>query len=263
MRPLPSVLPLQRNLLLLGGGGALGSAVLAEALVAGRFARVQALVSGPLASALRGLEPLQQAVLDAAPASAAAARSSPRVAPDATAVIVFERQRHSNGRDDAFVQPEPSDLLPLARCLHGHGVRELLVLLPHAPALLPHALRHGFATLDEAAVDALGFERLLFVRAAQHGGASAGAHLPWLRRAAAWWLSQLRWMVPQQQLPLRTAMLARCVVRLLQAWPSVATGTRVLAPEVLQPGPDGDVTEAALTWLRGPRHPQAPVTPPP
>ena len=32
---------------------------LAEALVAGRFQRVRAVVTGPLSSALRGLEPLQ------------------------------------------------------------------------------------------------------------------------------------------------------------------------------------------------------------
>lgn len=255
LRPSPCDLPVQRNLLLLGAGGALGSAVLAEALIAGRFARVQALVSSPLASALRGLDPLQQAVLDADPAGAAAAPwEPPRVLADTTAVLVFERQRHSNGRDDAFVQPDPADLVPLAVALRRHGVRRLLVMVPHAPALLPHALRHGLATLDETAVDALGFERLLFVRAAQQGGgATAGRGLLWVQRAAGWWLSQLHWLVPQQQLPLRAALLARCVVQLAQALPAAAAGTRVLAPEVLQPAPGNDVASAAVAWLQAPR----------
>ena len=40
-------------LLLLGGGGVLGSALLARALGSGRFGRVQALVAKDIASALR------------------------------------------------------------------------------------------------------------------------------------------------------------------------------------------------------------------
>ena len=63
---------------------------------------MQALVDGTLASALRGLTPLRQVDLAAATAA---------VLPDCTAVIVFERQRHANGRDDAFVRPEVHDLL--------------------------------------------------------------------------------------------------------------------------------------------------------
>lgn len=276
LRPSPNDLPRQRNLLLLGGGGTLGSALLAEALVVGRFARVQALVAGPLASALRGLEPLQQAVLQGAPVPPTAARTAAHVVADATAVIVFERQRHSNGRDDAFAKPEPADLLPLAQALHRHGVRRLLVVVPHAPALLPHALRHGLATLDEAAVDRLGFDQVLFIRAAQSAagpgagdgsGATrnpgtagvAGCRRSWLERAAHWWLSQLRWMVPQQQMPLRATVLARLVVQLAQALPAVTRGTRVLAPELLQPGADGDVASAATAWLHGTAGP----TPPP
>ena len=111
------LLPL-RPLLVVGAGGALGSAVLAEALVAGRFLRVLALVAEPVASALRGFEPLHAQALRAA-----------TVLPVHAAVIVFERERHSNGRDDAFVQPEPADLLPLARCV--------LELARHLPAMPP------------------------------------------------------------------------------------------------------------------------------
>lgn len=206
-----------RRLLVVGGGGTLGSAVLAEALVAGRFAQVLALVAGPINSAVRGFVPL-----DALDAAGAVADS---------AVLVLERQRHSNGRDDAFAQPQLADLLPLARQLRQAGVPRLIVVVPHAPALMPQALAHGLANLDEAAVAALGFEHLVMLRTAQNvaGAAPAG----WLERLAALWLSQLRWMVPQRQQALRAVALARCVVQLARSLPSATPGTRVIAPETL------------------------------
>ena len=216
VQPLVPVLPL----LVVGAGGKLGSAVLAEALVAGRFLRVLALVAEPLASAVRGLQPLPVQALHAS-----------GVLPAPAAVIVFERQRHSNGRDDAFVQPEPADLLPLARALHQRGVRRLAVVVPHAPALLPQALSRGLASLDEAAVAALGFEHLVFVRAAQT--LQTGTPGSRLQRFALWWLQQLSWMVPPQQQPLRAAALARCVVQLVRGLPALPQGTRVIAPEQL------------------------------
>ena len=89
------------------------------------------------------------------------AQAQPAAGPVAAAIIVFERQRQINGRDDAFVQPAPEDLLPLARTLHTRGVKRQLVVVPHPPALLPQALSQGLARLDEAAVAALGFEHLV------------------------------------------------------------------------------------------------------
>ena len=207
-------------LLVVGAGGALGSAVLTEALVAGRFLRVLALVAEPVASALRGFEPLHAQALRAA-----------TVLPVHAAVIVFDRERHSNGRDDAFVQPGPDDLLALARALRQRGVCRLLVVVPHAPALLPQALSHGLANLDEAAVAALGFEHLVFLRAAQTLG--AGGQGSALHRFAAWWLQQLSWMVPPRQQPLRAEALARCVVELARQLLTTPPGTRVIAPESL------------------------------
>jgi hypothetical protein len=208
-----------RRLLVVGGGGTLGSAVLAEALVAGRFAAVMALVTGPISSALRGFVPLDAAALARGEAGAADA-----------AVMVLERQRHSNGRDDAFSQPQVGDLLPTARLLQQAGVRRLIVVVPHAPALMPQALAHGFASLDEAAVSALGFEHLLMLRTAQDQPSVASRGMA---HAAALWLAQLRWMVPQRQQSLRAVSLARCVVQLARALPRAAPGTRVIAPEQL------------------------------
>lgn len=240
--PQPPSLPLQRQtrLLVVGAGGALGSAILAEALVAGRFARVQALVSGPLRSTLRGFEPLHEGALLAPDALSAEA-----------AVLVFERARHSNGRDEAYTQPQPQDLLGLAQSLHARGVRRLMVVLPHSPALLPQALRHGLATLDEGAVAALGYEHLVFVRAAQFAAVAQGGG--WLQRFAGWWLSQLKLMVPSAEQPLRAVVLARCVVQLARQLPYAAPGTRVLAPETLASVANDPVRlEAGLHgWLHG------------
>lgn len=213
--------PLQRTaraevLLVLGGGGVLGSALLAAVLACGRFARVQALVARALASTLRGFEAL-------------ASLQAPLRAD--TALIVFERARRSNGRDDAFVQPQPEQLVGLAARLRAGGVRRLLVVVPHAPALLPEALKHGLASLDEGRVAALGFEQLLFVRAAQAG--RGGAAQGWTQRLAAGWLAQMSWMVPLREQPLRTQRLAELLVDLSWRVAEAAPATRVLPPELL------------------------------
>lgn len=224
--------------LVVGAGGALGSALLAEVLAAGAFGRVHALVTQALTSTLRGLQPLPTSALEAAEPLGIE-----------LAFLVFERGRHANGRDDAFARPEPSRLLPLARRLRAAGVRRLLVVLPHSPALLPQALKAGFATQDEAEVAALGFEQLVFVRAAQDVLAAGGGSP--LERFVSWWLSQLRWMVPQREQALRAPVLARAVVRLAARLAAAPPGTRVVPPELLwqaaQPGADA----AALfdRWL--------------
>jgi len=216
----PEALAPRTSVVIIGAGGALGSSVLAEALVAGRFQRVQALVAAPLASTLRGLVPLTRAALDTGQGEPADA-----------AIVVFDRERRSNGRDDAFEMPEPEQLLPLARALRSQGTKRLVVLMPHAPAQLPQALAAGLASLDETALVALDFEHLVILRAARPSGTAAPTAL--LDRLARAWLEQLRWMVPERQQPLRPASLARCVAELVMALPRTPPGTRVVAPETL------------------------------
>ena len=224
-------------LLVIGAGGVLGSALLACALSSGRFGRVQALVAKELASALRGFEPVPQAALGNA------LRAD-------TALLVFERARRSNGRDDAFVQPQPEQLALLAQTLHAGGVRRLLVVVPHAPALLPQALKAGLATLDEGRVAALGFQQLLFVRAAQ--AASGSRAVGWAQRLADGWLSQLAWMVPQREQPVRAQRLAELVVELAWRLPQAAPATRVLPPELLWQAAQASDGGALLgAWLAG------------
>jgi hypothetical protein len=224
-------------LLVVGGGGTLGSALLTRALACGRFARVQALVARPLASALRGFEPLP------------AARLGLRLRAD-SAVVVYERARRSNGRDDAFVQPQPTELAALAAQLRHGGVRRLLVIVPHAPALLPQALKGGLATLDEGRVAALGFEQLVLVRAAQALRGEPGR--TWANRVAAAWWSQLAWLVPQREQPVRAVRLAELVVELVWRLPQAPPATRVLSPELLwQVAQAADGGALLAAWLTG------------
>ncbi len=216
----PDALAPRTRVVVIGAGGALGSAVLAETRVAGRFEQVAALVAAPLASTLRGLVPITRAELEAGRGPAADA-----------AIVVFDRERRSNGRDDAFDMPGPEQLLPLARALLARGTRRLVVLVPHAPSQLPQALAHGLATLDETALAALGFEHLVILRASRQAERRSATR--WLERVAQMWLEQLRWMVPTRQQPLRPAALARCVAELVMALPATPPGTRVVAPEAL------------------------------
>ncbi len=237
-----ALLQLSPRVLVLGGGGALGSRVVERLLAGRRFQAVGVWTVQPLRVALRGLAPL--ADVDWA-----------GFRPD-TAVIVFDRARHANGREAALGQPQPAQLLALAAQLRGLGVTALVVVVPHAPGLLPQALKAGLATLDEAAVAALGFVHLVFMRAAQAGmAADAPGSAP--ARLARWMLGQLHWMVPQGDQPVRNDTVARVAVRLALVLPQAAPGTRVLPPDVLWAAAQTPASDAVVDdWLAG-RTPQA------
>lgn len=228
-----------RRALVLGGAGTLGAAVLEQLLASHYFERVGVLAHASLQPALRGLHVV--ADTDAARCAFAAD----------TALIVFDRERHANGRDAAFVRPLPVELPHRAHQLLQAGVRRMLVVVPHAPALLPQALKVGLASLDEAAVAAMGFSQLVFMRMAQSPGVAADApRLPPLQRVAAGMLSQLRWMVPSRDQPVRSDTVARVAAALAMALPQAAPGTRVLAPELLWQAAQGQpAADLVATWL--------------
>ena len=233
------------RVLLLGGGGALGARVV-ECLLAGRrFQAVGVWTVQPLRAALRGLVPLAEA--DWAGFQAA------------TAVIVFDRARHANGREEAFGRPRPEHLPDMAARLRRQGVTALVVVVPHAPGLLPQALKRGLASLDEGAVAALGFAHLVFMRSAQaapvDGQPSTGP-----ARLARWLLGQLHWMVPQADQPVRTDTVARVAARLALALPQATPGTRVLPPEVLWAAAQSPASDGVVdAWLSGAEVPGAPT----
>lgn len=237
-RPVLLVPSLRRRVLVCGGAGRLGAAVLESLLAEHRFSAVGVLAMPPLTSTVRRLHPV--------------ARNTSAVQHFGTdtALLVFDSQRHANGREARFIQPQPPDLLPLAQLLLAAGVQRLVVVVPHQPALLPGALRAGLASLDEAAVAALGLTHLVFMRMAQMGSVPGQGSV--LQRLGLGLLSQLHWMLPQREQPLRAVQVAQFVAALAVALPAAPPGTRVLGPERLwdwaQPG-GGDAWLHA--WLHG------------
>jgi hypothetical protein len=235
-RPAPKRHALERRVLVLGGGGGLGSQVVEVLLGSRRFGHVGVWTVMPVQPALRGLEPVPEAQWAAFGAD--------------TALVVYDRERHANGRDAAFGRPEPADLPVLAARLRALGVRVLVVVVPHAPGSLPQALQRGLASLDEGAVAALGFEHLVFMRPAQALADAGAASAP--ARLARWMLGQLRWMVPQREQPVRGLTVARVAARLAFELPATRPGTRVFPPEALWAAAQRPDDDAAVdAWLAG------------
>jgi len=237
------------RVLVAGGGGALGSALLEQLLAARRFAQVSVLVTQPLQTALRGLASVMWSETPTAPTS-----------PDPTAVVVFDRERVVNGREQAFLRPLPEQLPQLAAWLLARGVRHLLVVMPHAQASLPDALKRGLANLDEHAVAMLGFEHLVFMRSAQPAGHVHHEHPG--QRLANWMLSQLQMMVPQRERPVRALKVAQFAARLAVHLPDSPPGTRVVPPEVVWEAAQArNTSTVAEQWLNGQPLPETPTRP--
>ncbi len=236
------------RVLVAGGGGALGSALLEHLLGERHFAQVSVLVTQPVQTALRGLHPVLWE------------GGAPAHDTETTALVVFDRQRGANGREEAFFKPHPDSLPALARWLHARGVRHLLVVLPHAPASLPDALKRGLASLDEHTVATLGFEHLVFMRSAQAPGQMKHTHPA--QRLAHWMLSQLQMMVPQRDQPVRAQKVAQFAAQLAAQLPASPPGTRVVPPEVVWAAAQtGRVADLATQWLSGQPLPETPPPP--
>jgi hypothetical protein len=105
----------------------------------------------------------------------------------------------------------------------------------HAQGTLPEALKRGLASLDEHALAALGFERLLIVRTAQKPTAIGRQNS--LEKLATWMLSIFSFMVPSSEQPVRATKVAELVDMALQQLP---VGTWVAAPELVWQAAQGD-----------------------
>lgn len=229
-----------------GGGGALGSAVLEALMGTQALAPLRVLVTQDFHATAQGLQTQDVATLAQAQGAALP-----------LAVVVFDKSRHVNGREAAFWQPQPADLLPLATTLQALGVRHLIVVQPHTSASLPQALKAGLASLDEQAVAALGFDHVAVVRTAQRPGDAPSAGLQRLADAV---LAQLRIMVPQREQPVRPAKVAALVAALARALPSSPPGTRVMAPEWVWHAAQGADPRALVEdWLGGAALPSTPL----
>ncbi|MGH8806190.1 MAG: hypothetical protein ACREXN_15695 [Polaromonas sp.] len=251
LRPPASSPPDKPRLLVAGATGVLGNEVLRRLVGSGRFAHTEVLASEPMTA---GLAQVGIALTGASSIEHWAARPVPAQ----TGLVMFEPPRLYYGRERSLWTPLPEQLPALARWLKRCGVQTLVVVMPHAPGRLPEALKRGLASLDEQAVAALGFERLLLLRSARKTDTPAAAGM--LGKTAAWMLSTLQYMIPATEQPVRPAKLAEFVDTALRVLP---LGTHVAAPELLwQAGQSNSAGKAhnmhslVQAWLDAGRNPK-------
>ncbi len=206
--------------LLLGAGGPLGNALVAE-LTAGFGADGPLHVGASQAYAMgfAGVASFQPPRAWVGPGLAGAPRFS--------TVVLSLGAASAEAREKALLAPAPTDLLPIARWSHAQGASCLVVVMPHAQGRLPEALKHGLANLDEHAVMTLGFERVLFVRSPQPPQAKSGRPSP--ERLAHAMLSIFRFMVPQAEQAVRASAMAQFVANSIDAL-QTRSGGFVAAP---------------------------------
>ena len=254
LRPVPAVGHIKPRLVVAGATGALGGEVLRRLAGHGHYAHIEVLAQEPMTTGL----PSVSMVL-VRQAAHEAIKDWPTLAlPAQVAVVMFEPPRLYYDRERALWTPAPAQLLPLAQWLRRCGVHTLAVVMPHAQGRLPDALKHGLANLDEHAVAALGFERMLLVRSAQK--MTPPVQAGFLNKTAAWMLSTLSYMIPQTGQAIRPTRLAEFVEAALRVLPP---GTHIASPELLwqaaNPPPKVERDSAATShihtvieaWLSG------------
>jgi hypothetical protein len=226
-------IPRGPSLLIAGATGAMGNEVLRR--LAGQFQRTWVLAKEPITD---GLGSVSTSVVES---------DSPLdwtpVACD-VGVIMFDPPRLFHDRERALWTPQPQQLPAVAQWLRRSGAETLAIVLPHAQGRLPEALKRGLASLDEQAVAALGFERLLIIRTPQKPGPAAESGF--LPRVAHGMLSIMKYMIPSSEQPVRALKVAELLSLSLQLAPA---GIHIAAPEMVWRAAQGDMREAARQWL--------------
>ncbi|MBA3773456.1 MAG: hypothetical protein H0X13_13480 [Ramlibacter sp.] len=232
----PGALPRKPRLVVAGATGALGNEVLRRLVDVEQFENALVLAREPITAGLRGVTMMR--VPD----------GSPDVWPPAAAdlgVILFDPPRLFYDRERALWTPRPEELPEIAQWMRRSGATTLAIVLAHAPGRLPEALKPGLAGLDEQAVAALGFERLLIVRSAQKPPPAAAPGV--LAGLAHWMLSIFKYMVPSSEQPVRAAKVAQFVATALKLAPP---GIHIAAPETVWHAAQGELQAAVRRWLR-------------
>jgi hypothetical protein len=225
-------------LLVAGATGALGNAVLRRLLGTQRYSHAHVLAREPISMGMRSVQMAHM------PTDAAGDIAHWPLLQADTAVVMFDPPRMYYERERALFAPTPEQLPALATWLKACGVRSLAIALPHMQGSMPEALKRGLANLDEQAVAALGFERLLIVRSAQKPAANIKRPAP--QALAHWMLGALQFMVPSSEQPLRPAKIAEFIDIALQLLPK---GSYVAAPELLWQAAQGDVRAVVAQWI--------------
>lgn len=233
---LPSPDPLiQGSLVIVGATGALGNEVLRRLVGLHLYRDTRVLAREPITPGLRTVRPL--VVPHGSPAGWPPCEAQ-------AAVVMFDPPRLFYQRERALWTPQPEELPALARWLRASGVTTLAIVMPHMQMRLPEVLKRGLANLDEHAVAALGFQRLLIVRSARKPGTQQGGSLP--VRLARWMLSALKYMVPTTEQPVRAVKVAEFVAHALKLAPP---GIHVAASETVWQAAQGDVRAAVARWV--------------
>jgi hypothetical protein len=223
------------RLLIAGATGVLGNEVLRQLTGSQRFGVTQVLAREPIRAGLRGVEAVVVPGDD--PAQWPPQRAD-------VAVVLFDPPRLYYDRERALWTPAPEQLPALGAWLHVCGVRTLAVVMPHVQGRLPEALKRGLASLDEHAVAALGFERVLVLRSPQKPAVHASPSPP--ERLARFMLATFRYMVPSSEQPVRAAKVGQLLSVALRTAPP---GIHVAAPELVWRAAQGDLREVARQWL--------------
>lgn len=230
----PSVAP--GRLVLAGAGGALGNEVVRRLVGLGRFGSTEVLARESIKAGLRGLSVRLVEGDDPAAWPPTTAGS---------AIVMFDPPRLFYQRERALWTPQPGQLPALAHWLRRSGVGTLAVVMPHAQGRLPEALKRGLASLDEQALAALGFDRLLIIRSAQAPApARSGSRL---EAVARWMLGIFKYMLPGSEQPVRAVKVAHLVAAALELAPP---GIHVAAPQTVWAAAQGDPRAVARDWLR-------------
>jgi hypothetical protein len=225
------------RLIIAGATGVLGNEVVRHLVGLQQFEGAQVLAREPITPGLRGVT--IQVVPSDRPAN------WPSGSADA-GVVLFDPPRLFYDRERALWTPRPEQLPEVARWMRASGVSTIAIVLPHAQGRLPEALKRGLASLDEQAVAALGFERLLLIRSAQKP-ANARRSGSALAALADWMLSICKFMVPSSEQPVRAVKVAQLLTQALRLAPS---GIHIAPPELVWRAAQGDVSEAARQWLK-------------
>lgn len=227
--------PRKPRLLVAGATGVLGNEVLRRLVGLQHYSVAQVLAREPITTGLRGVGATLVPGDDPSRWPAGCAD---------TGLVMFEPPRLFYDRERALWTPAPEQLPEVARWMQRSGVRTLAIVLPHEQARLPEALKRGLASLDEQAVAALGFERLLIVRAAQKPRQQKAPS--WPAAVARWMLSVTGYMVPSREQPVRSPRLAEFVGVALQLAPP---GIHVASSDLVWTAAQGDIGQAVRQWL--------------
>jgi hypothetical protein len=223
------------RLVIAGATGALGNEMLRRLGGLHRFATTEVLARETITAGLSGVS--STIVAEGSPAD------WPATAAD-TGIVLFDPPRLFFDRERALWTPTPEQLPGVARWMRRSGVTTLLVALPHEQGRLPEALKRGLASLDEQAVAALGFDRLIIIRTPNKPGAARAGGA--FHAIAHWMLSILKYMVPSSEQPVRAVKVADFAAAALEFAPP---GVHIAAPETVWRAAQGDARAAVRQWL--------------